>query len=36
MMGSVMGGQKPEDAVKSAHDRAIQIYKEFGMKAVKS
>jgi multiple sugar transport system substrate-binding protein len=36
MVGAVMGGQKAEDAVKAAHDKAIQVYKEFGMKAVKS
>ncbi len=33
MVGAVLGGQKAEDAVKSAHDKAVQIYKEYGMKA---
>ncbi|MCL4534581.1 MAG: extracellular solute-binding protein [Bacteroidetes bacterium] len=36
MTGAVLGGTKIEDAVKAAHDRAVQIYKEFGMKAVKA
>jgi hypothetical protein len=30
MFGEVLGGKSPEDAVKSAHDRAVRTFKEFG------
>ncbi len=37
MTGAVLGGTMTvEQAVKAAHDRAVQIYKEFGLKAVKA
>jgi multiple sugar transport system substrate-binding protein len=36
MVGGALAGQKVEDVVKDAHDRCVKIYKEFGMKAVKS
>jgi multiple sugar transport system substrate-binding protein len=36
MTGAILGGQKVEDEVKRAHDKAVQIYKEFGQKGVKS
>jgi multiple sugar transport system substrate-binding protein len=32
MFGEVLGGKSPADAVKSAHDRAVQTFKEFGAK----
>jgi len=32
MFGEVMGGKSPADAVKSAHDRAVRVFKEFGAK----
>jgi hypothetical protein len=32
MFGEVLGGKSPEDAVKSAHDRAVRVAKEFGFK----
>ncbi len=32
MMGEVLGGKSPADAVKSAHDRAVRVFKEFGAK----
>jgi ABC-type glycerol-3-phosphate transport system substrate-binding protein len=30
--GEVLGGKSPADAVKSAHDRAVRVFKEFGAK----
>ncbi len=30
--GEVLGGKSPEDALKSAHDRAVRVAKEFGFK----
>jgi multiple sugar transport system substrate-binding protein len=30
MFGEVLGGKSPADAVKSAHDRAVRAFKEFG------
>src|SRR5215207_5915457 len=32
MFGEVLGGKAPADAVKSAHDRAVRVFKEFGAK----
>jgi len=32
MFGEVLGGKSPEDAVKSAHDRVVKTFKEFGAK----
>jgi multiple sugar transport system substrate-binding protein len=32
MFGEVLGGKSPADAVKSAHDRAVRVAKEFGFK----
>ena len=32
MMGQILQGKKVEEAVKEAHDRAVRIYKEFGLK----
>jgi multiple sugar transport system substrate-binding protein len=32
MFGEVLGGKSSEDAVKSAHDRAVRVAKEFGFK----
>jgi multiple sugar transport system substrate-binding protein len=32
MFGEVLGGKSPADAVKSAHDRAVRVAKEFGAK----
>jgi multiple sugar transport system substrate-binding protein len=32
MFGEVLGGKSPEDALKSAHDRAVRVAKEFGFK----
>jgi multiple sugar transport system substrate-binding protein len=32
MFGEVLGGKSPADAVKSAHDRAVKAFKEFGAK----
>jgi multiple sugar transport system substrate-binding protein len=32
MFGEVLGGKAPADAVKSAHDRAVKAFKEFGAK----
>jgi multiple sugar transport system substrate-binding protein len=32
MMGEVLGGKSPADAVKGAHDRAVRVFKEFGAK----
>jgi hypothetical protein len=32
MMGEVLGGKTPTDAVKGAHDRAVRVFKEFGAK----
>jgi hypothetical protein len=32
MMGEVLGGKTPADAVKGAHDRAVRVFKEFGAK----
>jgi hypothetical protein len=32
MFGEVLGGKSPADAVKSAHDRAVRVFKEFGAK----
>ena len=32
MFGEVLGGKSPADAVKSAHDRAVRVFKEFGFK----
>jgi multiple sugar transport system substrate-binding protein len=32
MMGQVLKGKKVEDAVKEMHDRAVKIFKEFGLK----
>jgi multiple sugar transport system substrate-binding protein len=32
MFGEVLGGKSPADAVKSAHDRAVKTFKEFGAK----
>ncbi len=34
MAASVLNGKKPEDVVKDAHDQAVKIYKDFGMKGV--
>ena len=32
MMGEVLGGKSSADAVKTAHDRAVRVFKEFGAK----
>jgi len=32
MFGEVLGGKSPADAVKSGHDRAVRVFKEFGLK----
>ena len=32
MFGEVLGGKSPEDALKSAHDKAVRVAKEFGFK----
>ena len=32
MMGEVLNGKAPAQAVREAHDRAVKIYKEFGFK----
>ena len=32
MFGEVMGGKSPADTVKSAHDKAVRVFKEFGLK----
>ena len=32
MFGEVLGGKAPADALKSAHDRAVRVAKEFGFK----
>jgi multiple sugar transport system substrate-binding protein len=32
MFGEVLGGKSPADTVKSAHDRAVRAFKEFGAK----
>jgi ABC-type glycerol-3-phosphate transport system substrate-binding protein len=32
MFGEILGGKSVEDAVKSAHDRAVRVFKEFGAK----
>jgi ABC-type glycerol-3-phosphate transport system substrate-binding protein len=32
MFGEVLGGKPPADAVKSAHERAVRVAKEFGFK----
>ncbi|MCC7371853.1 MAG: hypothetical protein IT306_25780 [Chloroflexi bacterium] len=32
MFGEVLGGKSPEDALKSAHERAVRVAKEFGFK----
>jgi multiple sugar transport system substrate-binding protein len=32
MFGEVLGGKAPADAVKSAHERAVRVAKEFGFK----
>jgi len=32
MFGEVLGGKSPADSVKSAHDRAVRVAKEFGFK----
>ena len=32
MFGEVLGGKAPADAVKSGHDRAVRVAKEFGFK----
>ena len=32
MFGEVLGGKSPDDAVKSAHERAVRVAKEFGFK----
>jgi ABC-type glycerol-3-phosphate transport system substrate-binding protein len=32
MFGEVLGGKSSADAVKSAHDRAVKVFKEFGAK----
>jgi multiple sugar transport system substrate-binding protein len=32
MFGEVLGGKPPADAVKSGHDRAVRVAKEFGFK----
>ena len=33
MFGEVLGGKPVADAVKSAHDRAVRVFKEFGARA---
>jgi hypothetical protein len=32
MMGEVIGGKTPAEAVKGGHDRAVRVFKEFGAK----
>jgi ABC-type glycerol-3-phosphate transport system substrate-binding protein len=32
MFGEILGGKPVEDALKSAHDRAVRTFKEFGAK----
>ena len=32
MFGEVLGGKSTADAVKSAHDKAVRVAKEFGFK----
>jgi ABC-type glycerol-3-phosphate transport system substrate-binding protein len=32
MFGEILGGKSPEDALASAHNRAVQTFKEFGAK----
>ena len=32
MFGEVLGGKSPEDALKSAHEKAVRVAKEFGFK----
>jgi len=32
MFGEVLGGKSPADAVKSGHERAVRVFKEFGAK----
>jgi hypothetical protein len=30
MMGDVLNGKSPADAVKAGHDRAVRVFREFG------